>query len=128
MAHLYLVSRRNTGAALFGNGRFIPTLYKNYSKAKNRLEIEVDNTNSINECANWYIKKFEVNGQISEGKVFAIFSRRLGRGNYKGRPWLVNVYTTKEQAEESVKISSPQSLLGKFFAESELSIEILRVE
>jgi hypothetical protein len=128
MAFLYLVSRRNTGAALFGNGRFIPTLYKNYSKAKNRLEIEVSNTNCANEGANWYIKKFEISGQTSESKIFAVLSRRLGRGNYEGRPWLVSVFTTKEQAEEYVKTNSPQSLLGRFFAEYELSIEILRAE
>lgn len=128
MAFLYLVSRRNTGAALFGNERFIPTLYKNYSKAKNRLEMEADNGNGTSEGDNWYIKKFEISGQTPESKIFAVFSRRLGRGNYKGRPWLVSVYTTKEQAEKYVRTNSPQSLLGKFFAESELSIEILRIE
>jgi hypothetical protein len=128
MTRIYLVSRRNTGAALFGNWRMIPTLYRNFAKAKERLECELSNVKDEAERSNWYIKKFELDGEVAGKVVFAVFSQRLGRGSYRGRPWMIGAFATMKQADEYIKTNSPRSILGKFFAEYELTAKEVALE
>ncbi len=128
MTYVYLVSRRNTGAALFGNWRIIPTLYRNFAKAKERLECELSNIRDEAERSNWYIKKFALDSEVAGNCVVAVFSQRLGRGSYRGRPWMISVFATRKEANEYIKTNSPRTIIGKFFAEYELTAEEVALE
>jgi len=128
MSSLYLVGKRNTGAALFGNSQRIPYLFERYSDAKSYL-----NSHLLSECRqaesqDWFIKKFVVDDWNGQNQAYVVYSQRLGRGSYKGKHFLVAVFSSKVKAENYVKTNSPQSLIGRFFAEYELSIGCLDVK
>lgn len=128
MSILYLVGRRNTGAALFNNSQKVPYLFRLYKDASAFLESQLPKDMNSRERENWFIKKFECNEFNAQNIAFAVFSQRLGRGNYKSAPYMVKVFASKSEADRYKNSHTPRSILGKFFGEYELSVGQCKVK
>jgi hypothetical protein len=123
MASVYLIGRRNTGAALFNNSKKVPFLFKSYRDARMYLDTQVLTSTNQEEVARWFVKKFDTDKQVTNNIAFAVCSQRLGRGSYAGVPFMIAVFSSRSAAENYVSANSPQSFLGKFFADYRLIVQ-----
>jgi hypothetical protein len=123
MTTLYLIGRKNTGAALFNNSQKIPYPFTQYQNARSYLYSTVLVGADQLEPKRWFIKKYETAKPVIGQTVYAVCSQRLGRGAYQGESFMIAVCASESEANEYIKINSPQTLLGKFFAEYRLIVQ-----